>query len=191
MPSGHKQTLGTFLEMIRQGDYVILDTETTGLHDAAEVCQIALINHDGATLMDTYVKPRRVIPASATDIHNITNAMVADAPDWTDISPMLVPLLTGRAVIAYNAVFDRKMMHKSAEMCGLPKTDWKGFSHWWCAMLAFSELYGVASGYRRGHYRFQSLKTAARHFNVQVQREHTALDDCLTTLAVVRAMATG
>lgn len=188
MPGAQSLELQAFMEMIRRDDYVILDTETTGLDDA-EICQIAVVGSNGATLLDTYVKPCRPIPASATLIHNITDEMVVDAPAWAHISDRLASLLEGRHVIAYNAVFDRKMMHKSAEIAGLPKTDWKAFSRWWCAMLAFSEVYGMTSSHHRGRYRYQSLKTAARHYHVPVQREHTALDDCLTTLAVVKAMA--
>lgn len=37
-------------------DCVILDTETTGLHDA-EIVQIAVIDHAGTVLLDTLVNP--------------------------------------------------------------------------------------------------------------------------------------
>jgi DNA polymerase-3 subunit epsilon len=173
--------------MIRQGDFIILDTETTGLEDG-EICQIAIVNHDGSILIDTLVKPSVPIPARATAIHGITNPMVVDAPAWSAIAPQVVNLLNGRNVVAYNAIFDRKMLHRSAEAGRLPKTDWKTFSHWWCAMEAFSAHYGQAGHFRRG-YRYQSLQTAAKHYQIAVERAHTALDDCMTTLAVVRAMA--
>lgn len=179
--------LQPFLAMLREGNYVILDTETTGLNDA-EICQIGIVDGSGAVLIDTFVKPLAQIPSRATAIHGITNSMVKDAPSWADVSAQVVPLLDGRDVIAYNAVFDRKMMHQSAQAWGLPKVDWKTFSRWWCAMEAFSELYGESNSYRRGGFKYQSLKTAAAHYRVPVERAHTALADCMTTLAVVRAM---
>jgi DNA polymerase-3 subunit epsilon len=179
--------LTAFKTMLQQENYVILDTETTGLKDA-EICQIAIIDRHGSTLLNTYVKPTHPIPASATAIHSITNDMVQGAPVWSDVSPLLMPLLTGCDVIAFNAVFDRKMMHKSAEAVGLPKTDWKTLGRWWCAMLAFSEIYGLRDRQRAG-FRYQSLQTAAKHYGIRVSGAHTALDDCLTTLAVVKAIA--
>jgi DNA polymerase-3 subunit epsilon len=185
--AGTSLQLSAFKTMLQQDNYVILDTETTGLKDA-EICQIAIIDKHGTTLLNTYVKPTRAIPASATAIHHITNTMVEGAPAWSDISPLLVPLLTNCDVIAFNAVFDRKMMHKSAEAVGLPKTDWKTLGRWWCAMLAFSEIYGVRDRQRAG-FRYQSLQTAAKHYGIRVSGAHTALDDCLTTLAVVKAIA--
>jgi DNA polymerase III subunit epsilon len=180
--------LQDFLAMLREQNYVILDTETTGINDA-EICQISIVDLHGAVLLDTLVKPVSAIPSRATSIHGITNSMVKDAPPWGDVSAQVVPLLTGRDVIAYNAVFDRKMMHQSAQACGLPKVDWKTFSRWWCAMEAFSELYGEANSYRRGGYKYQSLKTAAAHFRVPVEQAHIALADCMTTLAVVKGMS--
>jgi DNA polymerase III subunit epsilon len=181
--------LQPFLAMLREGNYVILDTETTGLNDA-EICQIGIVDGSGEVLIDTFVKPLTQIPSRATAIHGITNSMVKDAPSWAVVSEQVVPLLDGRDVIAYNAVFDRKMMHQSAQAWGLPKVDWKTFSRWWCAMEAFSELYGESNSYRRGGFKYQSLKTAAAHYRVPVERAHTALADCMTTLAVVRAMGT-
>jgi DNA polymerase-3 subunit epsilon len=113
--------------------------------------------------------------------------MVIDAPDWSEVSPQVETLLRERDVVVYNATFDRKMMHQSAEAAGLPKVDWKTFSQWWCAMEAFAEVYGQGSSYGRG-YRFQKLSTAARYYRIPVVDAHSALGDALLTLKVVQAM---
>lgn len=175
-----------FTDVIQRGNFVVLDTETTGLQ-VAEICQIAIVGVDGDVLMDTLVKPVGRIPPDATRIHGITNADVSDAPRYSDIHQQIYDILNGRDVIVYNASYDRKMLHLSAQACGLPKTDWKAISHWHCAMEAFSEIYGERSGYGRG-YRFQKLSTAARYYHVPQPVAHTALADCLTTLAVCKAM---
>jgi len=180
--------LQSFKTMIQRGEFVILDTETTGIDNKSEICQIAIIDSAGKVLIDTLVKPIGRIPSAATAIHGITNAMVATAPGWGEIVTQLVPMLDGRDVIAYNALFDRKMMHKSSEASELPKTDWKQFSRWWCAMEAFAEIYGKVDRYS-GKFRWQKLSTAAQYYNVQVTTAHTAIDDCITTLAVARAIA--
>lgn len=180
--------LTSFKSMIQRGEFVILDTETTGVDGKSEICQIAIVDGLGNVLIDTLIKPIGRIPSVATSIHGITNAMVANSPAWGDIVPQLVPMLDGRDVIAYNALFDRKMMHKSSEAAGLPKTDWKQFSRWWCAMEAFAEVYGKVDRYS-GKYRWQKLATAAQYYNVTVTTAHTAVDDCITTLAVARAIA--
>lgn len=178
--------LDHFREMIRRENFVVLDTETTGIR--GEICQIAIINSSGDVLLDTLVKPSDSIPSDATRIHGISNADVADAPTWADITDRVEELLTGQHVVVYNAKFDRGRMHQSAENAGLPKVDWKTFSTWWCAMELFAEEYGDWNDYH-GSYRWQKLSTAATHYGIPVVDAHTALADCQMTLQVVKAMA--
>jgi DNA polymerase-3 subunit epsilon len=173
--------------MIRRRDFLVLDTETTGL-ERGEIVQIAVVDATGNVLLDTLVKPGQPIPGDATRIHGIHDYDVQDAPSWALISPALVKLLTGRDVVIYNAVYDRKMMHQSAEAAGLPKVDWKALASFWCAMEAFAEVFGDWNAYR-GSYRWQKLVTAARFYGLPVVDAHSALGDCLMTLAFVKKMA--
>ncbi|MCL4880490.1 MAG: 3'-5' exonuclease [Anaerolineae bacterium] len=176
-------------QAVRRKNFVILDTETTGLNDG-EICQIAIIDQHGQTLLDTLVKPVNGIPADATQIHGITTDMVTSAPGWSEVAPQVRALLTGRDVIVYNAVYDRKMMHKSAEAAGMEKIDWKAFSEWVCAMEAYAEYYGDWNDYRQS-FRWQKLIDAARNCSVAVSNAHSALGDCLMTLGVVRFICEG
>lgn len=178
------------IQVIRSGKFVILDTETTGLNRWDEIVEIAVINSDGHTLLSTYVKPANPIPAEATRIHGITDEMVADAPNFAFVVPSLVNVLTGMNVIVYNAIYDRKMLHQSAEANGLEKTDWKTLSRWWCAMESFAEVYGEWNSYRQS-YKWQSLNTACRHYGMIPSAAHSALGDCLMTLQVCKKMAEG
>lgn len=181
-------SLKSFEHMLKSSaGYVVLDTETTGLNDG-EICQIAVVSSEGETLLDTLVFPTMGIPAAATRVHGITEEMVKDAPGWADIYPKLLPILTGRNVVVWNAVYDRKMMHRSAEYARLPKTDWKQISTWWCAMEAFAELYGDWNNYHQ-NYRWQKLSTACAYYRLPIANAHSALGDVQMTLAVCRRMA--
>lgn len=180
--------LESFKAMIRRGNYLVLDTETTGL-ERGEIVQIAVIDSTGNVLLETLVQPRGKIPADATRIHGIDSLTVAEAPSWALISPKLEKLLAGRDVVIYNAVYDRKMMHQSAEAAGLPKVDWKNVARFWCAMEAFAEVFGDWNDYRQS-YRWKKLSDAAQYYQIaDVGPAHSALGDCLTTLFVVRRMA--
>ncbi len=173
--------------MIRRGDFLVLDTETTGL-ERAEICQVGLIDAQGNILLDTLVKPVGRIPPDATRIHGITNADVADAPGWAAVSAQLEPLLRERDVIIYNAVYDRKVLRQSAEAAHLPQVAWEAVVRFWCAMEAFAEVYGARSG-RRTMYRWQKLTTAAQYFDLPIVDAHSALGDCRMTLAIAQKMA--
>lgn len=175
------------LEILRgvfeRRNFVILDTETTGLNDG-EICQIAIIDGAGTVLLDTLVKPVLPIPIDATRVHGITDRDVATAPGWREIAPRVLDILTGHDVITYNAVYDRKMMHRSAEHAGIEKIDWKTFSPWYCAMEAYAEFYGDWNAYYQS-YRWQRLSFAASNCGVRVENAHNALGDCLMTLGVI------
>ena len=68
-------------------DYVVLDTETTGLDEDAEIVEIAIVDSTGKVLLDTLVKPSKPLPVycEASEIHGITNEMLVNAPNWQDI----------------------------------------------------------------------------------------------------------
>jgi DNA polymerase III subunit epsilon len=188
LPMAYPNTLDGFCEMVRAGDYVVLDTETTGLSDG-EICQIAIVDANGEVLLDTLVKTTQPIPEGATYIHGITGSDVANAPTWAALQPRVRGILKGRNVVIYNATYDRKMMHKSDERAGLQRTDYKLEATYWDAMEHYAEHRGEWNDYH-GNYRWQKLTNAARQVGISVENAHTALGDVLMTLAVIKAMAT-
>lgn len=175
--------LATLYKVVKESPFVILDTETTGLHQG-EICQIAIIDSGGKTLLDTLIRTANPIPFDATRIHGITDDQVKDAPGWADIAPRARAIVEGKAVVVYNAVYDRKMMHQSAEAVGMEKIDWKEISTWVCAMEAYAEFHGEWNDYHQS-YRWQRLSVAAANCGVDVKDAHNALGDCLMTLGVV------
>ena len=68
---------------------VYLDTETTGTGPNAELVEICIVDHDGAILLDTLVKPRGKIEAGARNVHGISDSLLSDAPSWQDIWPQV------------------------------------------------------------------------------------------------------
>lgn len=175
-----------FRESLSGKDFNVLDTETTGLYEG-EIVQIAIINSAGEILLNTLIKPVEPIPADATNIHGITDEMCKDAPNWLDLAPKIKTILEGKPLVVYNAVYDRKMMHQTAERHGLPKVEWKEVCEWHCAMEAFAEFYGDWNQYRHS-YRWQKLVIAARHCGVDYEDAHNALADCFMALGVTKHM---
>ena len=175
---------------------LVLDTETTGLDDRAEIVELALIDTAGNPLLDTLIKPRSPIPESATDIHGITNTDVLHAPDWRDVQPLLLDLIAGRPVVIYNAVYDVRLIHQSARAACAPwppisanPTDDATITHAHCAMLLYAEWWGVYDDYRQS-WRWQKLQTAAHRHGLPAPAAHRALSDCVTTLALLHHIAT-
>ena len=82
MPS----TIVPWDELVEQEDVLILDTETTGRGQRAEIIDIALIDTTGERSgFYRYADPRNLSPSTAMRVHKITDRMVADAKTWPDI----------------------------------------------------------------------------------------------------------
>lgn len=183
-----KTYLASFVKRLADSPYLILDTETTGLRNA-EICQIAIINSEGKTLLDTLVKTTKPIPSDATAVHKISNETVANAPMWKEVSRDVKDIVSNQLVVIYNQDFDVHMLY-SSDLHRADEWSW-GWDEialdYLCAMKAFSVHYGDWNNYRRS-YRWKPLSVAAQKLKVPVQDAHSALGDCLMTLGVVRGL---
>lgn len=180
--------LKDFVSIVKSAGFVILDTETTGLHNA-EIVQIAVIDHNAKTLLDTLVKPIEDIPWEAINVHGIDNDMVVDAPDWAQVWLRVQHRIAGRNVIVYNVAFDRACLFSATHIAGINRVDWGENSEWFCAMKAFAEIAGDWHHYF-GQYRWKTLKFAVNHFGGDnISGEHNALADCRHTLFVSEKIA--
>lgn len=178
-----ENTLNSFCKHLASLDrFFVLDTETTGLHDG-EICQIAIIDNEGKTVFCSMIKTFNPIPSDATVIHGINDEMVKDSPTYPQIAPRIQTLLKGQTVVVFNAVYDRKMLHKTAECYAMEHYDWKQQGTWLCAMEAYAEFFGDWNDYHKS-YRWQPLTRAARNCGVKVDKAHDALGDCIMTLGV-------
>mgnify|MGYP007071603296 CR=1 FL=1 len=158
-------------------DALILDTETSGLDDTAEIVQIAIIDMHGNTLLDALIKPVNGIPRSASRIHGITDETVAEAPSFADVWPSICDVIRDKTVIIYNADYDTRLLAQSARAHGITllRVDYVTYK---CAMLPYSAWVGSWNDYH-GNYRWQRLPAG----------DHSALGDCLATLNVLQKMA--
>ncbi len=87
---------------------------------------------------------RIVDPASVpitpklTALHGISNAMVAEAPQFWEIHEQLSTELTGKVLIAYSAEYDARMIRQTCELYKLPPLA----AEWLCAMKMYQEHTG-------------------------------------------------
>lgn len=168
---------------IKKG-FVVVDTETTGLGCDSQIVEISIINLAGETLLDTLIKPSIVIPAAATEIHGITNDMVANAPTIEQVAQEVIGI-TAKGWIAYNAKFDNRMLRQC-----LSEDLYEELAYPECAMQLYAEHAGQWD-VRRRKYQWHKLVDAAASLNVDAGEgaAHRALYDCKMTVGVIRAIA--
>jgi len=163
--------------VMRTRNVVVLDTETTGLDDSAEVVELALISSRGDVLFDSLLRPSGSIPAAATAVHHIDNVTVRDAPTFAQLHHRIAALLHRRFVVVYNAAYDQRILDQTCARYHLPVLRPSG---WHCAMLAYAKFTGVWNAAKQD-YRWHKLDGG----------DHTALGDCRATLMTIAWMAEG
>lgn len=164
-------------KMLTRPDVLILDTETTGLDETAEIIQVAILTVAGRTVLDALVRPTRPIPAAASNVHGLTDADVAGAPTFADLAPALRAVLGGRTVLIYNRDYDTRLFAQSARAVGVDIGRPPFGAAYECAMLPYSTWVGEPG--RFGGYRWQRLPSG----------DHSAAGDCRATIAVLERMA--
>ncbi|HVI39988.1 MAG TPA: 3'-5' exonuclease [Anaerovoracaceae bacterium] len=162
-------------------NFLILDTETTGLDSTAEIVEITVIDSKGQVLLDTLVKPVKPIPYQATAIHGITNEMVANAPTYDEVHPKLIALLKQFPCYIYNKGYDTKLIKQSAQLYDIEfdSTEYE----FRCTMLEYSD--------KHSPQKWAKLINAYNHAISVTKAEpislaaHRAYADCLMTLEVI------
>ena len=90
-------------------NYIVIDTETTGLNAAEdELLQVSIIDNEGAVLFDSYIRPTQHTEwAEAERVNHITPEMVANSPTIEEVMPEINDILKRYdKIVGYNVRFD-------------------------------------------------------------------------------------
>lgn len=157
--------------------YAIVDIETTGgLAARDKITEIAIVLYDGEKVIDQYqtlVNPERSIPPYISNMTGITDDMVADAPLFCEVAKDIVLKTEGAVFVAHNARFDYSFLREEFARLGYAYTRKQLCTVRLCKKM-LPEL--------RSH----SLDSLIRHFSIQVNSRHRALDDALATVEVFK-----
>ncbi|MBW8192745.1 3'-5' exonuclease [Neiella marina] len=168
--------------------HYILDTETTGLDDQAEIVEIGVIEADtGKVVLQTLVKPTVEIGSKAQEVHGISGSMLLDAPSYDKVHKQLLDILQGGEVHIYNKKFDTRLIYQTANKFGLVNDELiQALESTHCVMLQYADLYRQPNS--RGNFRYQTLVNAIAQQNIQLPEltAHRAVADCEMTRHVWR-----
>jgi len=158
--------------------YTVFDTETTGLNpsEGDQIIQIGAARCVNGRLLkqesfEQLVNPGCLIPAASIPIHGITQSMVRDKPDITQVLPAFHSFAHDSVLVAHNAAFDMKFLQLQEANTGLV------FNH---PVLDTLLLSAVVHPNHDSH----RLEAIAERFNITVQGRHTALADAMVTAEV-------
>jgi len=121
---------------------VILDTETTGLHDSAEVIEIGIIRAaSGEVLCNQRFKPHGAMNPESLKIHGIRSGALAACPRFAEHIAEIRQIIEGVPVIAWYADFDKGRLRYEFTSAGAEFG--RCFEDWHCASILYHRaVYG-------------------------------------------------
>ncbi|QQE76167.1 PolC-type DNA polymerase III [Brevibacillus composti] len=161
-------------------EYVVFDTETTGLNAAEHtIIEIAAVKMRGLEIIDKWtelIDPGLEIGPKTTEITGITNEMLR-GKETLDVVLRRFQEFTGDAVlVAHNAEFDKNFINACAKRIGMDT--WKN---------PFLDTLPLARMLYKGMRNYR-LGTLAKRFNVELINAHRALDDTVALAHVFQYM---
>lgn len=157
--------------MSEVGRPIFYDTETTGTRAGVDrIVEIAAYDAVKDVSFVSFVNPGIPIPPEASAVHNITDAMVADAPDFNQVGEDFANFCEGNVIlIAHNNDnFDIHFLREEYKRFGkeLP-SDWRFFD-----TLKWARKY-------RPDLPRHALQFLREIFGFEANNAHRALDDVI------------
>jgi len=153
-------------------DYVVVDVETTGSWASGdritEIGAVKIRNHQVVDEWHSLLNPQRTIPARITQITNITNEMVRDAPIFSEVADSFMQFMGDGIFVAHNVNFDYGFISYEYERLE--------------RRFRFPKLCTVAGMRRRypGHKSY-GLGKLCEFYGIELETHHRALCDARAT----------
>lgn len=165
-------------EDLPNDNFVILDTETTGLSSNDEVVELSILDNKGNEIYHSLFNPENPISYTAANVTHISMAEVSWAPKFGDEWPKIKEIIGDRYIIAHNITFDKRLMTQTAIRYGATKQECDAlFEDCVDSMNVFQKYAGK-----------MKLQVACDKLGFQITQTHRASDDCVMILYMFDAL---
>ncbi len=156
--------------------YVVFDVETTGLSAAYDtIIELAAVKVKDGEIIDTFesfANPHHPLSETTTRLTGITDEMVQNAPEVSDMIAKYVAFIGDAVMVAHNASFDMGFFYEACRRAKIEVTPYPVIDTLELARVLYPEL--------RSH----RLNTLAKKFNIELTQHHRAIYDTEATAAL-------
>ncbi len=171
------------MTLISKDTFICLDIEATGLDSSTDrIIEIALAKFNFDKILDkfsTLVDPEIEIPKTSQNIHNISQEMVKGKPKIKDVLPTILKFIDKHVIIGHGIKFDIDIIYAETKRNQIPC---KIYDIPFVDTLRLARLYGESP--------LNSLKELSKHFNIELEGAHRALNDVKANIEVFKKLAT-
>jgi len=159
--------------------YAIVDIETTGdTPKNFKVIEIAIVIHDGESILDTYhtfVDPEERISPFISRLTGIGDADVYGAPKFYEIAKAIIEFTKDTIFVAHNVSFDYAVVRREYRRLGY---DFR-IDHM-CTIQAARVIIPGHDSY--------GLKNITKDLGISLSRHHRAIDDTIATAELFKIL---
>ena len=167
---------------IHKDVFICLDCEATGLDiDKDRIIELAAIRFNFQKNLDSFetlINPQTEISLSSQAIHNITTEMVRNQPTIDLILPKFFEFIDNFIIVGHGIEFDINILFQEARRhsisCSLHNCRY-------IDTLRLARLYGESPT--------NSLENLRKHFNIQPEGAHRAMNDVIVNIEVFKHLS--
>jgi DNA polymerase-3 subunit epsilon len=169
--------------LLNKDTFICLDLETTGLDPNQDrIIEVAIARFTQEKLVESFetlIDPGCPIPEASIAIHHITDDMVKDKPKIEEILPHIFQFIGRHIIVGHGIGLDLAFLMAAAKRYQIPNTL---SSHVFLDTLRLARLYGESPT--------NSLETLRKHFNIEAEGAHRAMNDVIVNIEVFKYLST-
>lgn len=155
-------------------NFVVLDTETTGLQDTDEVVEIAITDMCGKTLYSQRFYPDKEVDYGAQKVNHLSKKVLEGNPKfsaayWNTIKE----IISGRKILGHNIPFDKRLIAQTLKRYGVADDTDVVFAGMYDSKT-IAKKWMTAKSY--------SLNKLTTQIGIEREELHEAADDCRMTI---------
>jgi DNA polymerase-3 subunit epsilon len=170
------------MSQLNQEHFVCIDCETTGLDPLQDkIIEVAVAHFTLDQIIGTceyLVDPQCIIPETSIAIHHITQEMVTGKPLISEVIPEILELIGKRIIVGHGVGFDIEVIALAAEKANIP-----------CTIRHNLTLDTLRMARHYGDSPTNSLEQLRRHFNIEQEGAHRAMNDVVVNMGVFKYLA--
>ena len=170
------------MTLIDKDVFVCIDIEATGLEPMTDrIIEIAGIKFTFTKILDTFstlIDPEVEIPKPSQYIHNISTDMVKGKPKIKEVLPDVLKFIDNHLIIGHGIKFDIDLIYNETKRAQIPTSI---YAAKYIDTLRLARLYGESPS--------NSLKELSKHFNIDLEGAHRALNDVKANIEVFKKLS--
>lgn len=155
-------------------DFVVIDTETTGLDKDDEIIELSVVSSEKEELYHSTFMPEKDINPFAAKVNHFSKEKLKGSPVFCDEWENIRKVVNGRRVLGHNIQFDKRLVIQTLEKYGMDPKEGEEL---------FRQTYD-SKDIAKKHIRSKSysLNNLTTLIGITREEQHNSTDDCVMTI---------